>query len=140
MRITIEIPTKANIVNGGFEIKIAEESEEWNKSQLGDYAGKSGVYIHHSNGKILYIGKTTKGDWGNFGERLRRECQLRASRNSGLYQLLKSQNKPVYTYFLDLQDIDMMVDQGPMGLTPERKALIMEQILIGIFEPEGNRV
>lgn len=33
----------------------------------------------------------------------------------------------------------MMVDPGPMQLDPARKALIMEQVLIGLFEPEGNR-
>jgi hypothetical protein len=32
-----------------------------------------------------------------------------------------------------------MGDQGPMTLPAERKALIMEQVLIGIYEPEGNR-
>jgi hypothetical protein len=32
-----------------------------------------------------------------------------------------------------------MVDQGPMKLKPEGKALIMEQVLIGIYEPKGNR-
>lgn len=140
MTITIEVPTKASIVNGGFEIKVASEGEEWSKAQLGDYAGKSGVYIHYSNGKILYIGKTTEGKWGAFGERLRREFQEKASGSSSLYHILKSQDKPIYTYFLDLQDIDMTVDQGPMQLSAKRKALIMEQVLIGIFEPEGNKV
>jgi len=139
MRITIEIPTKASIVNGGFEIGVANESETWRKNQLGDYADSSGVYIHHSHGKILYVGKTTEGDYGTFGERLRREFQKSSSGNSPLYKYLKSQDKPIHTYCIDLNDIDMMVDQGPMQLSAKRKALIMEQVLIGIFEPEGNK-
>lgn len=140
MRITIEIPTKTSIINGGFEVKLASGGQEWSKSQLGDYADKKGVYIHHSNGKILYIGKTTEGKWATFGERLRREFQETSSQNSQLHQLLKAQEKPVFSYFLDQQDIDMMVDQGPMQLTSVRKILIMEQVLIGIFEPEGNKI
>lgn len=138
MRVTINIPIKADIINGGFNVTVADVSESWSKEQLGDYAGKSGVYIHHSNGRILYIGKTTKGEYGNFGERLRREFQLKAAANSRLFQLLSSQKKPIKTFCLDLDDIDMMVDPGPMNLSEKRKALIMEQVLIGIFQPEGN--
>ena len=140
MQITINIPTKADIINGGFVVSVAAEGESWSKSQLGHYADKSGVYIHHSNGKILYIGKTTTGSWGNFGERLRREFQKTASSNSALYQLLASQQHPIKVYLLDLEDIDMMVNPGPMQLSQLRKALIMEQTLIGLYEPEGNRV
>jgi hypothetical protein len=35
-------------------------------------------------------------------------------------------------------DIDMMVDPGSISLAEKNKALIMEQMLIGIFDPEGN--
>lgn len=38
----------------------------------------------------------------------------------------------------DLEDIDMMVDSGPLAMSKERKALIMEQVLIGVFDPVGN--
>jgi len=140
VQLTINIPLKADIVNGGFEVSTASEGETWSKSQLGHYADKSGVYIQHSNGKILYIGKATTGNWGNFGERLRREFQKTPSSNSNLYQLLESQQHPIKVYLLDLEDIDMMVNPGPMQLSPVRKALIMEQTLIGLYEPEGNRV
>ena len=138
MNISITIPTKAQIVNGGFEIKVSKAGTAWSKSQLGDYANRRGVYVHHSHGKILYIGKTTTGDYGTFGERLRREYQEKASGNSSLFKLLASQEAPVQAYFLDLGDLDMMVNAGPMSLSPERKALIMEQVLIGIYEPDGN--
>ena len=33
----------------------------------------------------------------------------------------------------------MMMDVGAMTLKPGRKALIMEQILIGIYQPRLNR-
>jgi|SRR5690554_2795438 len=140
MQLTISIPTRAQIINGGFDISIASPGEAWSKSQLGDYSGKSGVYILHSNGRIIYIGKTTEGDYGNFGERLRRHCQEKASNNSPLYQALLAETNPVKAYLLDLMDIDMMIDQGPLTLSQVRKALIMEQALIGIYEPPSNRI
>jgi len=139
MQLSISIPTRAQIVNGGFALTIAATGTEWLKNQLGDYADKSGVYILHSNGKILYIGKTTQGKYGTFAERLRRHCQELASGNSKVHQCLRKQTDTVRAYLFDLEDIDMMIDQGPMSLSPVRKALIMEQALIGIFEPPENR-
>jgi len=140
MQLTINVPIKADIINGGFVVSVAKEGESWSKSQLGHYADKSGVYIHHSNGKILYVGKATTGNLGNFGERLRREFQSTSSSKSSLYQLLASQQQSIKTFLLDLEDIDMMVNPGPMQLSQIRKALIMEQTLIGLYEPEGNSV
>lgn len=140
MQLTVSIPTRAQIVNGGFVISISTGGATWVKSQLGDYANKSGVYVIHANGRIIYVGKTTEGDYGTFGERLRRHCQEKASRNSPLYQALCAETTPVRAYLLDLQDLDMMIDQGPMNLSQARKALIMEQVLIGIYEPPNNRV
>ena len=140
MRVTLQIPTKAQILSGGFAVHVAKQGESWSKTQLGAYADLCGVYVHHCNGSILYIGKTTSGSFGTFGERFRREFQELASGNSNLHQLLSSQAGEIRAYCLDLQDLDMMVDQGPMSLTKERKALIMEQVLIGIYEPPGNRV
>jgi hypothetical protein len=139
MQVKLQIPTKAQILSGGFVIRVAREGDSWFKEQLGGYADSRGVYIHHCNGRILYVGKTTVGDYGTFGERLRREFQEKASGNSRLHQLLCGQKGDIRTYCLDFQDLDMMVDQGPMTLSPERKALIMEQVLIGIYEPTGNR-
>jgi hypothetical protein len=140
MQITITVPTKADIVNGGFEVKVARNQRSWKKSQLGNYADKKGVYVHHSAGAILYVGKTTEGVGGTFGERLRREFkENESSRNSHLYKLLSSQRHTIRVYLLDLQDIDMMVAPGPIHLSPERKALLMEQALIGIHQPKGNK-
>jgi hypothetical protein len=140
MQVKLQIPTRAHILSGGFVVHVAKAGQAWSKAQLGAYADLSGVYIHHCNGEILYVGKTTGGDFGTFGERLRREFQELASGNSALHQLLCSQAGEIRTYCLDLQDLDMMVDQGPMKLDEKRKALIMEQVLIGIYKPRGNKI
>ena len=112
--------------------------ESWLKSQLGHYADQSGVYILHSAGAILYVGKTTKGKWGTFGERLRREFQQSAAQNNKLHQLLAAQKSPIRAYLMDLEDISMMIDTASLNLSPERKALVLEQVLIGIYQPPGN--
>lgn len=140
MEIKVKIPIKGEIVYQGFPVRTSSSGTTWTKDQLGDYANKSGVYIHHCHGKILYVGKTTTGQWGTFSERLRREFQEKASGNSPLHQLLCNQAHTIRTFMLDLDDIDMMVDSGSIQLTKERKALIMEQILIGVFQPEGNKI
>ncbi len=141
MQLSVTLPTRAQIVNGGFVLTIAPTGTEWRKDQLGDYANKSGVYILHSDGGILYIGKTTTGKFGTLSERLRRHCQEKASGNSPLFQrLIQQKHRPVRACLLDLDDIDMMIDQGPMTLSKVRKALVMEQVLIGIYQPPENRV
>ena len=138
--IKINVPLKSQIVYSGIKIPIAsKKGEKWSKLILGDYTNKRGVYIHHSNNKILYVGNTTQGPYGTFGERLRREFQYTASVNSRLHQLLASQKNPVFSYFLDLDDIDSMINTGSSTLKKERKALILEQVLIGVYSPEGNR-
>ena len=45
------------------------------QNRPGEHAGKSGVYILHSNGKILHIEKTVQGKYGSFAERPCRYCQ-----------------------------------------------------------------
>jgi len=138
MNVSLSVPTKAQVFSGGFPVSIAGLNTPWSKSQLGHYADKSGVYILHSAGEILYVGKTTEGDFGNFGERLRRHFQQSASQNSQTHQLLASQAGEIRAYLLDLEDISMMIDAASMSLSPERKALVMEQVLIGIYQPRGN--
>jgi hypothetical protein len=140
MEVTISVPLKADIVHSiRFPVTVSAEGVTWRKGQLGDYSNKRGVYIHHCNGKILYVGKATKGEYGTFGERLRREFQfLAAGANKKLHSLLAKQSHPVYCYFLDLDDVDAMVNPGSMTLDRETKALILEQVLIGIYKPEGN--
>ena len=139
MRIMINIPLKSDIVNSGFVVSVARDGKSWSKSQLGQYANKSGVYIHHSNGEILYIGKTTKGYHGNFGERFRREFQKKASKNSALYQLLVRQENAVRTHCIELEEIDLLVSSEQNQISVVAKALIMEQALIGVYDPEGNK-
>lgn len=137
MEIRLEIPLKSDIVFQGLE---NTPDSRWTNDQLESYSAKSGVYIHHCNSEILYVGKTTAPTgWGTFGERLRRQFGKGASGNSSLYQLLKEKGKPIKSVFFDLEDINMMVDCGNLQLSTERKALILEQALIGVFEPLGNR-
>ena len=140
MQVSINIPLKADIVHSvRFKMEVVRpgSSAQWRKAQVGHYAEKRGVYIHHSDGEILYVGNTTRGAY-DFYQRLRREFHPTTSGNSPLYRLLAEHPKDIYTYFLDLDDIDAMVDAGPMSLTKERKALLMELTLIGIYAPRGN--
>ena len=139
MQITINIPPKSDIINGGVVLSVARNDESWSKLQLGQYADKSGVYIHHSNGEILYIGKTTTGSYGIFGERLRREFKNKASKNPDLYQLLARQTNEVRTYFLEIEEIDRLVSAEQAQIPVVNKALILEQALIGVYNPEGNK-
>jgi len=139
MQLTANIPTRAQIINGGFTLTIAKAGTTWSKAQLGHYADKKGVYILHSHGEILYVGKATKGQFGTFAERLRRQCQEKPSANSKLFQALHECRESVRAYLLDLEDLDMMIDPGPMKLAPDRKALMMEQLLIGLYLPPHNR-
>ncbi len=138
MKIEAEIPTKASIINGGFPCTATAKGVKAGKPDLGDYADKKGVYIFHADGKLLYIGKTTEGDFGNFGDRLYRHLSETASVNSRVHQLLRAQTKQIKVYLLDLKDLDMMINPGSITLDDVSKALIMEQILIGVFRPAGN--
>jgi hypothetical protein len=45
MNISISIPTKAQIMSGGFEIHIAANGTSWSKTQLGDYANN--VHVNY---------------------------------------------------------------------------------------------
>ena len=50
-------------------------------------------------------------------------------------------DKVVKKYLIkNFTDIDMMVNPGSMQLSTERKALIMEQTLIGLYQPESNKI
>lgn len=138
MKIEIEVPLETDIVGRGFQVTVDSGDRGWSKSQLGDYADRRGVYIHHADATILYVGKATKGDWGHFGERLRREFQKTSSGNSSLFQLLASQTRPIRAYLLDLDEIDKMIGPSSLALSRERKALAMEQLLIGLYDPPGN--
>lgn len=139
MQLVINVPSKPDILNGGFQVPVAAAGLSWSFQCLGDYAGRSGVYVHHAGGDILYVGKTTTGDWGNFGERLRREFQQTSASDSFLYRLLASQTEVIRSYLLDLDQIDALINAGALALNKVRKALLMEQVLIGVYEPRGNR-
>jgi hypothetical protein len=146
MKLTAKIPNRSSIVHRGYKIKIAPTGVEWLKSQLGEYADESGVYIHVSKEQIIYIGKTSKErpskgiikkDWASFAERLRREFQETSSQNSRLHQFLRKK-KPITTVMFNLKEINNIIIGRK--LTLHRKALILEQILIAVFLPAGNRI
>lgn len=118
---------------------VAPKNSSWSKACLGQYADLRGVYVHHSNNEILYIGQTVKGKWGTFGERLRREFQETSSQSSRLYKFLAGQKGQVKTTCFNLEEINTLVGDPSNRLSSENKALIFEQVLIGIHQPEGNK-
>lgn len=138
MNIEIRVPTKAQIVSKGCDVIVAPRGTSWSYHQLGDFAKRRGVYIHHANRTIHYVGNTTRGQFGTFGERLRREFhESSAGSNRRLYEYLSAISAQLRTCFLDLTDIDLMVESTAQ-LSPESKALILEQALIGVYDPPGN--
>ncbi|MCX7038068.1 MAG: hypothetical protein NT005_02885 [Spirochaetes bacterium] len=136
MKITIDVPTKAEILRWSKTTPVAGDEEPWSKDCLGKFANLSGVYIHCTGRTILYVGKTTRGSYGTFGERLRRECQKKASHNSPLYGLLRDQ-KLVKTAFIPVDDIEARIT--PKGISTEDLALLFERALIAANRPIGNR-
>jgi len=95
----------------------------------------NGVYVHCSGKKVLYVGKTTRGNYGTFGERLSRELQKKASGDSSLYRLLCSQRK-VTTAFIPLPEVEKRTIAK--GLSKEDLAILFERALIAVFKPSGN--
>lgn len=136
MKITIDVPAKGEILRWSQPTPVAKNGEPWRKKYLGIFANLSGVYIHCTGQTILYVGKTTRGSYGTFGERLRRECQKKASSNSVLYGLLKEQTL-VRTAFIHMDDIEARIT--PKGMPSEDLALLFERALIATYRPKGNR-
>lgn len=141
MNITISIPPVAEVIKKGTPLKVVAENESWYQGQLGEYSKKSGVYVHHAKGRILYVGQTSKNDkWGTFHVRLRRECQPKAASNSYLYQLLRKHGATVKTTMYHFDEVkDMFNGSIKDSLTPERMTLILEQFMIAAYTPIGNR-
>ena len=136
----IDLPSKEELISGGIVIPLAPKGDSWSKKSLGDFRKKSGVYIHYCDGEIIYVGQTTSGKRGTFGDRMRREFHETSASNDYLHRFIKEHVDCVKTRFLDLDEIDKIVITESITLTPQRKALILEQILIGQYEPKGNRV
>jgi excinuclease UvrABC nuclease subunit len=136
----INLPTKEELISGGIIIPLAPRGDSWSKKFLGDFRKKSGVYIHYCDQDIIYVGQTTSGKRGTFGDRMRREFHETSASNDYLHRFIKEHVNCVRTKFLDLEEIDRMVVTESIELTPQRKALILEQVLIGQYEPKGNRM
>lgn len=139
MRLTIEVPTREDVTATGFVVPVAPRGTSWLSGCLEDHANRSGVYVLHTAGQILYVGKTTEGDHGNFGDRLRRHFHGPSASNSATHRLLAAQAAPIRAHLLDLDAIDVLVTVEDGALTRERKALVLEQVLIGLFAPPANR-
>lgn len=121
-------------------LPLAPKDTGWSKKSVGVYAKRSGVYIHYCGQEIIYIGKATTGRRGNFGDRMRREFHETSASNDYLHRFLVSQTSTIETRFLDLEEVDRIVDGERVEFSKERKALILEQVLIGQYNPPGNRM
>ncbi len=137
--ITIRVPNRNHVLRFAKAVPVALPGETWKKGTLRGYADARGVYVHCAGRQVLYVGNTTKGAYGTFGERLRREFQQKASGHSKLYGLLRRHRTRVRTFFMNYDVLDQCVISEAAALSPSRKALIMEQVLIGVLEPEGNK-
>jgi hypothetical protein len=141
MDIQITIPLIVEIFSRGVPLKVVAENERWSQDHLGEYAKKSGVYIHHVNNQILYVGQTSKSaKWGNFHVRLRRECQPKAASNSDLYKILFQHAEQVKTTMYHFDEIkEMFSGTAKESLSCERMTLILEQFMIAAYKPIGNK-
>lgn len=136
----VNLPTKEHLISGGIVIPLAPKGDSWSKKSLGSFSKKSGVYIHYCDDEIIYVGQTTSGRRGTFGDRMRREFHETSASNDYLHRFIRDHLECVRTRFLDLDEIDKIVITETIELAPQRKALILEQILIGQYEPKGNRM
>ena len=136
----VNLPTKEELISGGIVIPLAPRGVSWSKKSLGDFRKQSGGYIHSCNQELIYVGQTTSGRRGTFVDRMRREFHETSASNDYLHRFIKEHLECVKTRFLDLDEIDKIVITETIELTPQRKALILEQILIGQYEPKGNRM
>jgi hypothetical protein len=134
---------KEEIISKSIAVPIAPKDIRWSKKSLGEFANESGIYFHSFEDKIIYIGKATSGTYGTFGERMRRELHETSSSNNNLHRDLKAFSPDLKTSFLTLDnisDLDEEFIKLYRALPKERKALAAEQILIGHFNPEVNRI
>jgi len=138
--MNINLPTKEELLSKGIVIPLAPKGEGWSKKSLGIFSRRSGVYVHYCDDEIVYIGQTTSGKRGTFGDRMRREFHETSASNDYLHRFIKVHVDCVRTRFIDLDEVDKIVDGGEIELTPQRKALILEQVLIGQYRPKGNRM
>ena len=68
---------------------------------------------------------------------MRREFQFSSSQNSNLFQIISGCIEPVYSVFYDFNQIEKMVDDVSIDIG--RKTLILEQVLIALYKPIGNK-
>lgn len=140
MLVIINADNKKEILSKGKSFKIPLPINKSEKAKIfKEYSSKSGVYVHKSAGKYLYVGSTTSEKWGTFGERLRREFLKKPSNNNKLYQYLKSNDKKIITTLFDYDAINGLIKMDcNSNIKIGRKVLIFEQVLIGVLKPVFN--
>jgi len=102
----IDLPSKEQLISGGIVIPLAPKGDSWSKKSLQGFSKKSGVYIHYCDDEIIYVGQTTSGKRGTFGDRMRREFHETSASNDYLHRFIKEHVDCVKTRFLDLDEID----------------------------------
>ena len=139
--IKINLPTQEDILKRKIKIHTAEEGKSWLKAQLGDHTDMSGVYVFISNDAFLYVGKTSKGSWGKFSERIRRHCQFTSSQNSKMYQNLSKAEHSIFVSLFPCDEIANYIEFNQVSHNEEhnkeRMCLLFEQAMIcylGTFE------
>ena len=135
MTITIRVPTEKEISKRSVTLQVARAGAAWSNDFLEGLARESGVYVHTLRDKVVYVGKTTRGAYGNFGERLRRECHEKPAQNSFLFkQLIKAKGARVSCF--PISAIRRWVN---LDRSDEHLALLFERTLISVYQPEWNR-
>ena len=137
MKILIDVPSESEIRDRSQETFVAKDGDLWSKDSVGKFATLRGVYVHCAGDEILYVGKTTRGGYGTFGERLRRECQSKSAHDWRIYELLLDQ-KSVRTAFITLDEIESRI--CPRGLFVDDLLLLFQRALIAAYQPNGNIV
>ncbi len=139
--VVINMPLLADIISSGYEIPISGNGISFSDALIGGHADQSGIYIIHSNRKVLYIGNTLSTDPRiTFGEHLHLQLEKQSAKGKTLRSFLEKYDHPLYCYCISTQDLDMMVDTDSITLSYDRKAVIMKQVLTQLYDPKGNKI
>ncbi len=142
-KIEVLIPDQADILSRGIDVSLADRGVPWGQNQLGQNAGRRGVYIIHQSGAVLYVGKTG-GKKMTFGIRLRREFQRSAAQDRHIYPKLAKlpRSQPIKVSLLPQDDTwvrSLVKTDGVIlsdyELSDYERTSILEQALIASYKP-----
>ena len=138
--IKIEVPSLAELLQNGVEVKVAPQGIKWSDQQFLEYAKEKGVYIIYHGGAVKYIGKTD-GPSMYFAKRLRREFSESASQNKHNYPKLRNlvTPPPIMVYFITSKEIRKLITSQSVELSDENRNAIFEQVLIQVYKPEFQK-